>query len=200
MYYNLSEYSKKVNHLSSKKNQILKTALELFTEQGYSATTTKQIAQKSGVAEGLIFYYFKDKNELLKSLTRELSFIESIKEEMNKLTEMEPVQALIEFGHLYRNFLSRHKNFLSFIWSPEMVQNKEVSGEVLQLVQSMSYYVTFNLTRAVSSTVDKQLIETAASMFLSSILTHVLIGERVGQIENKGYIDSLVQLILKGLT
>jgi AcrR family transcriptional regulator len=186
--------------LSSKKNQILKTALKLFTEQGYSATTTKEIAQKSGVAEGLIFYYFKDKNELLKSLTRELSFIESIKNEMNKLVEMEPVPALIEFGHLYTNFLSRHKNFLSFIWSPEMVQNKEVSGEVVRLVQSMADYVALNLTMAVPSTVDKQMIETAASMYLSSLLTHVLMGERVGQHENEGYIHSLVMLILKGLT
>lgn len=185
--------------MSSKKNLILKTALELFTEQGYSATTTKEIAKKSGVAEGLIFYYFKDKNELLKSLTRELSFIGSIKEEMSKLAEMEPVTALIEFGHLYVNFLSRHKHFLSFIWSPEMVQNKEVSEEVITLIQSMSHYVTMNLTRAVSNTVDKQTIETAASMYLSSILTHVLIGERMGQVEREGYVDSLVQLILKGL-
>ena len=42
------------------------SALELFAQQGYSATTTKSIAQAVGVTEGLIFHYFPTKGDLLR--------------------------------------------------------------------------------------------------------------------------------------
>lgn len=45
--------------------RILQAAVEIFSEKGYASTSTSQIAQKAGVAEGTIFRYFKTKNELL---------------------------------------------------------------------------------------------------------------------------------------
>ncbi|QTD39507.1 TetR/AcrR family transcriptional regulator [Sporosarcina sp. Te-1] len=185
----------------SKKDKIVQTALELFTEQGYRATTTKEIAVKSGVAEGLIFYYFKDKNELLNYLISKFSFVESIDSEMKELAEMEPVPALIQLGHLYSNFLSRNKGYLSFIWSPEMVQNKEVNGKVIDLIFSLSKQINKHLKRAVSSRVDETTIELATTMFLSTLLTHFMIGERAADetpFEDE-YIENVVNFILKGL-
>lgn len=188
--------------MASKKEKILQTALELFTEQGFKATTTKEIALKSGVAEGLIFYYFKDKNELLNHLIREFSFIGSMHVEMRELSEMDPVPALIQVGHLYSDFLSRNISFLSFIWSPEMVQNKDVSWKVVDLIHSISEQITMHLTRAVSGPVEKQKIELATSMFLSTLLTHFIVGKRISDeppLENDNYIEDVVNLILKGL-
>jgi len=191
-----------VNLLVSKKDKIVQTALELFTEHGFKATTTKEIALKSGVAEGLIFYYFKDKNELLNHLISEFSFVESMYKEMKELSEMNPVPALIQLGHLYSDFLSSNKSFLSFIWSPEMVQNKDVSVKVVHLIHSMSKQINTHLTRAVSGPVKKQTIQLATSMFLSTLLTHFLVGKRASDeipLENDNYIESVVNLILKGL-
>src|SRR5689334_11362848 len=45
--------------------QILETALGLFARQGFDGTSTKQIAQSAGIAEGLIFHYFPTKAQLL---------------------------------------------------------------------------------------------------------------------------------------
>lgn len=58
---------------------------------------------------------------------------------------MEPVQALIKIGHLYADFLFRNKSFLLFIWSPEMVQNNDVSGKVVDLIHSMSEQITIHI-------------------------------------------------------
>lgn len=44
---------------------ILDTALELFAERGFKGTSTRRIAQKAGVSEGLIFHHFKRKRDLL---------------------------------------------------------------------------------------------------------------------------------------
>jgi len=48
--------------------KILLAAKQLFKEQGYEATSTRQIAVCAGVATGTVFTHFKDKHELIKSL------------------------------------------------------------------------------------------------------------------------------------
>jgi len=188
--------------LVSKKDKILEASLELFTKKGFTATTTKEIALKSGVAEGLIFYYFKDKNELLNYLIHEFSFIGSLQNEIKELSKMEPYPALIKFGQLYANFLLDHKNFLTFIWSPEIVQNTNVSKDIVDFINAMGEQVSSLLIRASSCAVEKKTVETAASMFLSTILTHVLIEERKTDkmpIENNHYIEEVAMFILKGI-
>ncbi|EGW37424.1 TetR/AcrR family transcriptional regulator [Desulfosporosinus sp. OT] len=51
--------------LTDKQWKILKAALTVFTEKGYSASTTSEIARVAGVAEGTIFRHFKTKKEIL---------------------------------------------------------------------------------------------------------------------------------------
>lgn len=48
-----------------RRERILETALDLFSRQGFHRTSTRQIAQVSGVAEGTIFNYFRTKQDLL---------------------------------------------------------------------------------------------------------------------------------------
>ncbi|MGB8702713.1 MAG: TetR/AcrR family transcriptional regulator, partial [Thermosynechococcaceae cyanobacterium] len=45
--------------------RILEAAEHLFASQGYERTTTKQLAEASGVAEGTLFRYFESKKAIL---------------------------------------------------------------------------------------------------------------------------------------
>ena len=56
-----------------RKQDILEAAIELFGERGYTATPTVSIAEKAGVAEGLIFHHFKNKAGILTHILVELS-------------------------------------------------------------------------------------------------------------------------------
>lgn len=58
--------------MTEKQDNILSAALELFANEGFSATSTNQIAKKAGVSEGLIFKHFKNKKGLLDSLYAKL--------------------------------------------------------------------------------------------------------------------------------
>lgn len=55
-------------HMTDKQINIIKTAIELFSEKGYAATTTKEIAQRTGVAEGTIFKHYATKKDLMLSI------------------------------------------------------------------------------------------------------------------------------------
>ncbi len=51
--------------VTEKQIKIVQAAVEIFAEKGYSATSTSEIAQKAGVAEGTIFRHYKTKQNLL---------------------------------------------------------------------------------------------------------------------------------------
>jgi AcrR family transcriptional regulator len=47
---------------------ILDTALELFVERGFDATTMREIAERAGVSLGSAYYYFESKEHLIQAL------------------------------------------------------------------------------------------------------------------------------------
>lgn len=48
-----------------KKNKIVQSGFELFSEVGYYATNTAEIAKRAGVSTGIVYGYFKDKRDIL---------------------------------------------------------------------------------------------------------------------------------------
>lgn len=54
--------------MTEKQIKIIKAAVETFSEKGFSATSTSEIAQKAGVAEGTIFRHYRTKKDLLFSI------------------------------------------------------------------------------------------------------------------------------------
>ncbi|HEX3101177.1 MAG TPA: helix-turn-helix domain-containing protein [Pyrinomonadaceae bacterium] len=47
-----------------RREQILKTAVDLFSKHGFRGTTTKEIARAAGVSEAMVFKHFATKDEL----------------------------------------------------------------------------------------------------------------------------------------
>lgn len=57
------------DHLSNSTQQkILESAIKLFSQKGFSGSTTKEIAKEAGVSEATIFRYFETKKDLLLAL------------------------------------------------------------------------------------------------------------------------------------
>ena len=54
--------------MTDKQSRILKAAVEVFAEKGYSGAATSEIAQRAGVAEGTIFRHYRTKKDLLYSI------------------------------------------------------------------------------------------------------------------------------------
>jgi AcrR family transcriptional regulator len=54
--------------MTDKQMKILEAAVEIFAEKGFAASSTSEIAQRAGVAEGTIFRHYKTKKDLLISI------------------------------------------------------------------------------------------------------------------------------------
>lgn len=51
--------------MTEKQRRVLDAALEVFAEQGFSATSTGEIAKRAGVAAGTVFRFYRTKKDLL---------------------------------------------------------------------------------------------------------------------------------------
>jgi len=51
--------------VGGRRGQIVRAAVKLFSEEGYYTTTIQQIAREAGVSTGLIYQYFRDKDDVL---------------------------------------------------------------------------------------------------------------------------------------
>ena len=54
-----------------KRRQILEAAIRVFARQGFHSTRVADIADEAGVAYGLVYHYFKSKDEVLNELFSE---------------------------------------------------------------------------------------------------------------------------------
>src|SRR5512137_1707562 len=50
--------------------RLMKSALRLFTQRGYSATTVRELVQEAGVTKPALYYYFGSKEGLFLELMR----------------------------------------------------------------------------------------------------------------------------------
>jgi AcrR family transcriptional regulator len=77
------------------RQRLVLAAVDLFTEQGYDATTVAQIADRAGVTKSTFFRHFPDKRELLVAGQEALSLLlaEGIAEAPETASPLEAVAA-----------------------------------------------------------------------------------------------------------
>ncbi len=84
----------------SRKETILEAATVLFARKGFSATPTSAIAREAGVAEGLVFHYFKTKKGVLLCILKDVTerYLSGCRARFeNCRTGLDAVKALIGF-------------------------------------------------------------------------------------------------------
>ncbi|MCD6508923.1 MAG: TetR/AcrR family transcriptional regulator [Thermoprotei archaeon] len=52
------------------RNKIVEAAMQVFAERGFFNATTDEVARAAGVSKGLIFWYFRRKDDLIKEVAK----------------------------------------------------------------------------------------------------------------------------------
>ena len=53
------------------RSRLREVALQLFAEQGYEKTSLREIAERLGVTKAALYYYFKSKEDIVRSLVED---------------------------------------------------------------------------------------------------------------------------------
>ncbi len=111
-----------------KRTTILKTALELFAEQGFHAAPMAQLAEQANVGVGSIYRYFKDKEELIKTLYKEvdealqLAIIEGV--DPTQPTQKQFLHLIINLTHFLKDHPHEFKFLEQYYHSPYGIDKK----------------------------------------------------------------------------
>jgi len=70
--------------IAARRSQILDAAAQVFAKKGFHRTTTKEIAAAAGVAEGTIYNYFDNKQDLLVGLMAQLAELNALDDQLTE--------------------------------------------------------------------------------------------------------------------
>ncbi len=153
-----------------KRELIMNTALRLFSSKGYVATSINEIAKESRISKGLMYNYFKSKEDLLMSL---------IGEYMNLMS------SILDSGN---NDEVSDKDFERFIdrMTESFVQNREL----------WKLYIKISLQAEVANVIVSQ-VESGEAMLRHKVLIMKYFKDRFENPEEEAL---LFNSIIKGLS
>lgn len=185
--------SKTLNHRhDERREQLLDIAASLFAKHGLEGTTTKDIAKAAGVSPGLLYHYYRSKEDLL------LNVIKRFKNEANDALESDILDLPVEEGLL--RILSR--------FNDKVDKDRDL---ILTVVRAASMYPVIsdtlkqfnnaehsNLNKFLDEKIRTGEIRAVDTMRLAKIMRHAIVMEqihgnhKIGEPELKMYIDILL--------
>jgi len=132
------------------REKILEVALELFTHQGYDATSLRDIAERLGITKAALYYYFERKEDILLELHMRLHDAGSALLDELEATEDGPARVaawpalqdqLVDFMLEQRDLLllhSRNQSALAALVGSERNQhaNEELEARIVRILGS----------------------------------------------------------------
>ncbi|MDZ7833098.1 MAG: TetR/AcrR family transcriptional regulator [Desulfobacterales bacterium] len=125
----------------SRKQAIIKTATQLFAENGFFRTSTVDIAESAGVAHGTLFYHFKNKEGIIYEIFRLAgdTYVSELQAAVGRhRIGLEKIEAVLRFNTAFSR--SHSKQLLIFLRDfPEELASKE--SRLKALVKSVGEQV-----------------------------------------------------------
>ncbi len=92
--------------MEDKHQRIIKAALKVFAKKGFYNSRVSEIAKEAAVADGTIYLYFKNKDDILISVfeTEMVKMISSMKSELSKIDD--PVEKVRVFALQHLNMIT----------------------------------------------------------------------------------------------
>ena len=143
------KYLSRKQQAQMRRNQIIDTALKVFAEKGFAKTTIKDISETAGISQGLMYHYFKSKEDLLTAVIQRHSFIAQLRRIISG-THTKPVrQVLYETAAGFYDLLASKKELISIVLS-EMQTNpafkKMWSIIPVEGIKILSDYLSANIS------------------------------------------------------
>ena len=185
---------------SERRKQILKVAQRIFSRQGFRGTTTRQIADRAGVNEAIVFRYFKSKEDLYWSVLDDMCRAAPGRQELEAIAaahpggkstgaEEEKVFAVIAEGILKR---SKKDNGLGRLLFFSALERHSLSARffktyVASYCEALAAYINSRIETGVFRRLDALL---AARGFVGMVYYHHVMQELFGAAKYQKFDDT----------
>jgi AcrR family transcriptional regulator len=94
------------------KKKILKAGMDVFSQKGYAKASIREIARTAGISIGGVYLYFRNKEELYRSLISERMLDVGNQTENAAGEARSAMQALSDFFRIHLEHALKHKEFI----------------------------------------------------------------------------------------
>jgi AcrR family transcriptional regulator len=165
-----------------RREQIIDTALRVFAEKGFARATNRDIARAAGITTGLIYYYFKSKEDLLRSALEERSPIQVMAHIPPEMLE-QPPEVLLPLLILRILSLVESEQFVSLlrVLLPEILHGAtEVTPIMLSFFQRVIDFLSTYLDRQMAKgTVNAKLDARATAQVITSSMIGMVMRRQI---------------------
>lgn len=185
---------KREQQAEERRNQLIDTALQLFSEHGIEATRVSDIAQTAGVAQGLLYHYFPSKDALVAAIIQRHGPLDMITGLLATPPERPARETLLDLGMRVYAFAQERRALLrlvarEIIWQPETRQiGLAIRGYALQM---LGRYLQ---SRVEAGELRPHNSDVIGQTFVSSVLIVA-----IAELPADPYISGAVDLILQGI-
>ena len=166
---------------ADRRRQIIEAALKVFSTKGFHKATNKDIAEAAGgISPGLIYHYFKDKQDLFFSILHERMQIIQLIDHPEQLLELPARAGLERIGHAYLRAMSTpgHSAVLRILMSEAMrfpqVAEMIYRGGISRVFSTVVQYIEQLIERGELRPCNPQI---ATRSLIGMFLAHILIRE-----------------------
>ena len=187
---------------SSKRDRILRGAVDVFARNGYFNAKVSEIAKAAGVADGTIYLYFDGKEDLLITIFREhtRSYLESLRAQLIGVSRPDERFRLVIRHHLeslgndralavvYQVELRHSLKFMSLFSQEEVAEYLDVLRGIIEHGQKEGVF---------RRTLHPQLVAKAVFGILDEMVTSWMLSEKEYPLAEQA--DQIADLVLTGL-
>jgi AcrR family transcriptional regulator len=188
-------------HSENSRQAILQAAYGLFLENGYSATSMRQIALRAGLALGGIYNHFPGKETIYSTLFIERHPFQQILPVLLRAPADNIEQFVRESAHAMVDELGKRPDFIKLMFI-EMV---EFNGRNMPLVQNevlmqvLPLIERFNVRDAVRPIPAFVIFRAFLGLFFSYYMTELLLVNLPEELKEESTLDHFIDIFLHGI-
>lgn len=130
-------------------DSLITAAYELFSEQGYSKTTTKEIAERAGVCELTLFRHFQTKQNVYKSVFMRYSPIQKMEQGLLEIENMPFQDGLQYIINLLIQHMEENRPFILMVKEAPSIPEMQAAVNPLMIHDELVARLTTLLQKGV---------------------------------------------------
>lgn len=186
--------------MNKTKRKIFETAMKLFAEKGYEATSVEEITATVGVAKGTLYYHFSSKEEIYNFLIEEGMKLlhNSIEIKTENLTD--PIAKLKAVITIQLKVIMKYDEFitilLSQIWGTEP-RHQHFRKYIYEYIDVIQKIIEEGIEKGVIRNCDSHLM--ASSVFGAICSAKIYKLEKEQDMDITQVVNSILEYMLKGM-
>ncbi|MFN3977984.1 TetR/AcrR family transcriptional regulator [Sulfurihydrogenibium azorense] len=180
------------------REKLLQSAKELFSKKGYYETKVSDIVEKSGVAQGTFYIYFKSKEEIFLELVKSLH--QDLMKNLEKYIKIEKdCQSLIkDFVKEFLTEVYNNREIAEIFFSQLFGLNQEFKKLYLKKISDIQNLI-FKVVNRYFSDEESQILSTLILGFVRQIFFNCLTNKNLSLDQMLSKAEKGIDIIFQGI-